>query len=103
MVNVMNWEQKLHALNSLAECKLIMRKPGDWYVSQRTEVKRESDSVLTGKFGNGPTPQAAVDNHWQELTGNLDEFIVLEAYAGCRRHVQWNGFMWIDLPIRKQA
>lgn len=99
----MNWEQKLHALNALAECRLIMREPGDWYVSQHTEVKKEGDSVLQGKYGNGRSPEEAVINHWNELTGNPKEFIVLEACPGSRRHVRWNGFMWVDLPIRNRA
>ena len=47
----MDWEHKLAALNTLADHKLIMRKPGDWYVAAPIEVG--DNSLLYGIYGNG--------------------------------------------------
>lgn len=98
----MNWEQKLHALNALAECSLRCRKPGDWYVEQRTEIG--GDGVLTSAYGNGVSPTGAINDHWKQLVDELPrgKYIVLDTSTS-RRHVRWNGFMWIDLPVRKPA
>ena len=62
----MNWEQKLEALNALAECSLKMRDPGNWYVSQSVEVK--VGAMLVGRYGNGESPQEAVEDNWRQLT-----------------------------------
>jgi hypothetical protein len=74
-----------------------MRKPGDWYVDARMEIK--DGSVLVGAFGNGRTPQEAVDDHWAQyafLPADKGP-IVLNAMGESRRHVRWNGFMWQDV------
>lgn len=91
----MDYEQKLHALNALGECKILMRKPGDWYVSQGTEVKNKG--MLEGRFGNGASPEEAIENHWSELTELVHgEYIVIHP-RGERKAVKWNGFMWEDV------
>lgn len=89
----MDWQQKLAALNALSECSLKMRKPGDWYVSQRVTVKR--GSVLVGEYGNGVTPEEAVNDHWNQLAEDLPrgEYLVADL-SGSRKAVRWNGFMW---------
>lgn len=89
----MDYEQKLYALNSLGECKILMRKPGDWYVSQSTEVK--NNGMLEGRYGNGCTPQEAIVNHWERLTELAEhEYIIIHAGREDRKAVKWNGFMW---------
>lgn len=90
----MTWEQKLQALCAFAECHLIMRKPGDWYVSQSVEVK--DNGVLIGSFGNGADPEEAVLDHWDTLTEKLapHQYLVTRAMSGNRKAVRWNGFMW---------
>ena len=90
----MDWEQKLQALNTIGQCKLIMRQPGNWYVSQGIDVKNKH--VLEGHYGNGSTPQAAVEDHWQKLTDLAShEYIVgREGGVGERCAVRWSGFMW---------
>lgn len=94
----MTWEQKLAALQSLTDTSLRMRKPGDWYVSA---VGRGigGDGFLTGTYGNGKTPQEAVDDDWNQLTQFLpsDRYILVER-AGKRRQVRWTGYMWEDCP-----
>lgn len=96
----MDWEQKLQALNVVAECVLKMRKPGDWFVSQPIDVKQQS--ILVGMYGNGATPQAAVEDHWTQLTTlPADEYIVSRyGDMGTRTAVRWNGFMW-DRVVEK--
>ena len=92
----MNWEQKLLALQALARVQLCMRSPGDWYVSTTTEIK--NGSILSGRYGNGKTPEATVVNHWKIVT-TLDprEYLVINTYRKDRRAVIWNGFMWNDV------
>ena len=98
----MNWEQKLDALNSIAECQLLMRKPGDWYVLQRAEIG--GDGCLSGRYGNGATPEEAVEAHWMRLVTELDPklYIVTKSFTDQRKHWRWNGFMWRELPIEKK-
>lgn len=91
----MNWEEKLQALNALSECKLIMRKPGDWYVSQAVEVK--DGGILRGEYGNGTGPAEAVIDHWQRLTDLKSGLYLVGRTFGTssqRLAVRWNGFMW---------
>lgn len=96
----MTYEQKMAALNALAECAVKMRKPGDWYVEQSTEVTADGRSVLEGRYGDGTSPQDAIENHWKVLVTDLGptEYIVIHSRdeQRRRRHLTWNGFMWED-------
>jgi len=95
----MDWQQKAAALDALAEIEIKIRKPGDWYVSQRVEIK--DGGVLRGEYGNGPTPQDAILDHWDRLVVNIDPtplYLVARTADGRRRPVRWNGFMWADFP-----
>lgn len=93
----MNYEQQLEALNALARCSLLMRRPGDWYVNQRVDVK--NGPMLEGRYGNGTTPMEAVANHWKVLTElEGEQYLVCDAYdSEKRRGVRWNGFMWAEV------
>lgn len=93
----MNWEQKLAAIQALGDTSLRMRKPGDWYVSS-TRMEIGGDGMLSGEYGNGRTPEEAVEEHWRIYT-NLPpgKFIVIGAYTDKRRQVRWNGYMWEDI------
>ena len=95
----MTWEEKLAACAAIGhEIGLRMRKPGDWYVEHRgVEVKE--GPMLASRYGNGETPQLAVEDHWQQLTVLAPrEYVVLDAGSGERRRaVRWNGFMWMDV------
>jgi len=101
----MDYQEKFAAINAVAEASLLMRKPGDWYVSQPTEITSDSSAMLSGKYGNGETPEKAIDAHWDELTRTLkpDEYVVIHAGdPKRRRHLRWNGYMWEDLPRNDQ-
>jgi hypothetical protein len=76
-----------------------MRKPGDWFVSQ-PGVSVKEGGCLAGSYGNGVTPQDAVQNHWKVLVEDIDQsekYLVLLPLGGQRRAVKWAGFMWIDI------
>jgi hypothetical protein len=93
----LTWEQKLAACQALAECSLKMRKPGDWYVSTSVEtIERGHEGMLVGRYGNGPTPEAAVEDHWRQITADDVKALVVRAMYPDRRKVRWNGFMWWD-------
>lgn len=98
----MTWEQKLQALNRLAPCRLVMRSPGDWYVEQRTALKTHGSQILWGAFGNGSSPEAAVNNHWHVLTELAPaDYVVVNAMSSSnRRAVVWNGCMWDSVEER---
>jgi hypothetical protein len=98
----MTWEQKLQALNALAECRLIMREPGRWYVNQHIEIK--DGGVLGSVSGNGENPIEAVNSHWDKVTNLPDrQYIVCNAYGGQRTAFRWAGFMWraVDEPATR--
>lgn len=97
----MTWEQKLQALQELGECSLRMREPGNWYVSQ-TSVDIKEGSLLGGGYGNGATPEQAVNDHWERKT-NLkpNQYLVINAFSDKRRAVRWSGFMWASVTEAK--
>lgn len=100
----MNWQQKAEALNALSEISLKIRHAGDWYVNQSVEVGGDDSAVVVGTYGNGTTPEVAIEDHWKRLCDELpsNQYLVI-GRANERRHVRWNGFMWIDLPMKKGA
>ncbi len=96
----MTWEQKLAAFQALGDTSLRMRVPGDWYVSaDSVNVKaKPDDCFVTGLYGNGATPEAAVEDHWRQLASELEPSAHLSIRSGERR-VRWNGFMWADVLV----
>ncbi len=97
----MTWEEKLQALQALCETVLIMRKPGNWYVSASGR-SIAGDGFLTGSYGNGATPEEAVEDDWNIFVVNLplDRYINVSSYsAGKEKNVRWNGFMWADYIV----
>ncbi len=94
----MTWEQKFAALCSIADTSLKMRKPGDWYVSANgREISINNGYFLSGEYGEGKSPQEAIENDFKKLAENQPR-VVLHAFSGTnRREVFWNGFMWQDL------
>lgn len=101
----MTWEEKFEALNCLAPGRLIMRKPGDWYISRGIEVTSDSSPVLKGMYGNGTSPEQTILNDWDVLVDSIkpDEYLVVSAGSVDRKHFRWNGFMWNELPRKPKA
>ena len=91
----MTYEQMLKTCQALdPDCTIRMRKPGDWYVDWRVEMK--DGGVLRSEYGNGVSPVDAIHNHWTIVaTLPSNQYLVIEADVPSRRHaVRWNGFMW---------
>lgn len=90
----MTWEEKLSALQCVAETALRMRKPGDWYVSMRAGIG--GGGMIRGEFGNGKTPEEAVNAHWDAYVTHLpsDRYVVTGPEDNTR--VRWAGYMWRD-------
>lgn len=85
----MTWEQKLAAIEALdAGAHVEMRAPGDWYVQASME-KREGTAILIGKYGNGESPEAAVEDHWRHY-GDGSPLHYRDKWY------RWNGFMWSE-------
>lgn len=97
MSDRMTWQEKFMAILVLGDASLRMRAPDDWCVDHRgVEIKK--GSMLTSRYGNGPTPEDAVLDHWRVLTElGAGERIVLNAMMPDRREVLWNGFMWAEV------
>lgn len=93
----LTFEHIMQACSALGDISIHMRKPGDWYVSHRVEVR--SGSILEGRYGNGVSPIDAIHDHWKKLTElKPHEYIVLNAMgADIRRAFRWNGFMWQEV------
>jgi len=89
----MNYQQKLEALNTLAECSLKMYEPNDWYVEQDVMIG-DGDGTGVSVFGNGCSPEEAVNDHWSQLTtGQMSsEYIIAN-----EKHWKWNKFMWREV------
>lgn len=99
-MNHLTWEQKLEALQALApDAHVAMRKPGDWYVASRADVG--GDGFITGKYGEGTTPELAVLDTWRELVSDLKPGMWLTPDGGktCWR---WNGYRWEDITARAE-
>ncbi len=95
----MDWQQKADALNSLADIHINIREAGDWWVNQSTEIG--GDGMLLGSFGNGATPEEAIEDHWRVLVTDLapGRYIVVSAYRDDRKQWRWNGYMWREIPV----
>ena len=87
----MNVQQKAAALNALSRLKVCIRKENDWYIEQSTEIK--NGDVLIGEYGDGATPEEAIENHWEKLAES-GKIIVTDAYGDGRIERRWNGYMW---------
>jgi|GEM_PF-6208047 len=97
----MMWEQKLHAMQSLAgsftPSLLKMLSPGNWLCSIPGEIG--GDGMLRSPCCAGTTPEAAVGEAWREAVTELPEAHHLAVSAGGhRRRYRWAGFMWVEIP-----
>lgn len=96
----MNWEQKLHILNKLCDCSLVMRKPGDWYVDSEMSIK--TPQTLICDYGNGASPGLAVEDHWQRHVEKLPaEHCIWVSSRG--KYYRWDVCIWDEvIPMGKK-
>lgn len=95
----MTWEQKFAAMAALCgwpAVSLRMRKPGDWYVEARGREVSTGRGTLSGRYGNGHSPEAAILDDWCQVVEQLgaEECIVINSGLENERRVRWNGYMW---------
>lgn len=98
----MDWQQKLEALSCLCEPSLKMRKPDDWYFSASLEIG--GDGMLASCYGNGGSPEEAVNDTWEQAVTHLpsDRYLVGRKYGEYTRH-RWNGYMWENADSMHKA
>lgn len=94
--NSMTWEQKLMALKALTTTEVKMREPGNWYVSAHARAIK-SGELARSEYGNGKTPEEAVNDDWSKIAQDHPEVILTGGPV--RRVVRWNGYMWEDRPV----
>lgn len=97
----MDWQQKFAAIGAFAGSygtSLMMRKPHDWYVSCGMSIG--GNGLLEGSYGNGETPEEAVNEHW-EIYSTLPH----NRYAVNKenKRARWNGFMWAEVSEEATA
>jgi hypothetical protein len=87
----MTWQEKFAALQRLCPTHLEMRKPGDWYVAaHRREMTYAGYGFLSGRYGNGATPEEAVEDDWRQVAEGDPWYVVLDAMGPSRRHLRWD-------------
>jgi len=99
----MNWQQKLAAIQAFCgpfDVSLMMRKPGDWYVSSGMGIG--GDGLVHGVYGNGSTPEEAVLDHWEQYRDLPPNRYATISHGAGQRRGRWNGFMW-DLITEERA
>lgn len=106
----MDWQQKAEALAGLGEFSIIFRERQNrigsacaWYAGcAKVEIK--DNGIMRGGWGNGNTPQEAIEDYWRYLTElKPHEYVLVRAYDDAqRRAVRWNGFMWADVQEPKR-
>ena len=94
---VMDYQQKLEALNAIGHATVHMRNLSNWYCSiSGAEIKR--GSILSSPTSASLTPEAAIEAAWEAYT-NLppDQYIVLNAMKETRCGYRWNGYRWAEV------
>lgn len=100
----MTWEDKFAAMQELVgpfRINLSMRKPGDWYVNAGAR-EIGYGGLLQGKYGNGRTPEEAVEEDWRVCVTSLkpnERIVIGGTTGGKRREVVWGGTGWVDSPL----
>lgn len=91
----MTWEQKLAALNSITATRVLMREPGNWYVEAYARMLPDGAHMFRGAYGEGKTPQEAVENDWDQISASPSVYISPNSEE--ERRVRWNGYMWEEV------
>ena len=96
-----SWQRQFEALKCLGDACLRMREPGNWYVSQDSVNIARRNGVRSGAFGNGETPEKAVQDHWRKYTAEDTVIEYRDLETSTMRYVSWNGFMWASVSPPK--
>lgn len=86
------WEDRFAALQVLGEASVRMRKPGDWYVDQRVGVS--NGAIVRSSYGNGATPQEAVEDHWLIYSAVGGNEWIASGSGDDRINAVWDGDAW---------
>lgn len=91
------WEEKLSVLQAISNVALRMRAIGDWYVDSNMAIA--GGGTVQGGYGNGATPQEAVEKHWDLYVTNLpkDRFIDV----GTKQYQRFSDFVWVPREAKK--
>ena len=96
----MTFEEKFAAMKALAgfDTALHMRSMGEWYCLL-PGVEIGGDGILQSVGADGPSPEQAIRNTWEQITTLLPvtQYLVIRVYQTDRRQLRWNGFMWEDV------
>ena len=73
----------------------------DWFIADGMHIG-DGSGVIVGTYGNGTTPQEAVDEHWRIYVEELgpDRYISAQIREGAeyvQYRVRWNGFRWANI------
>lgn len=97
----MTWEQQFAALKALDIDTYLTTLPDGKWLCRVRGLELGGDGVLVSISGRGKSPQEATENLWMQIEAMpSDRYLVLGAMRDTRRHVRWNGFMWIDLATK---
>jgi hypothetical protein len=91
------WEEHLAALQRLDHVRLQMREPGHWFVAV-DNVRLEQPGSVRSVIGNGPTPEAAVEDLWALVTTVAPPAALVINRHPRRDRVHWDGARWVAVP-----
>jgi hypothetical protein len=110
-VSELSFEQKVAAIHSLKNLGngIVWRfnthgapPRGGWYC-YADDIEVSDGVILSGTLGHGATPEAALNDLWNQLTNlKADARVVIDAFHA-RRAVTWNGFMWEQFEERTKV
>ncbi len=98
--NKLTSDQKFEILQQISPLSLRMRSVGSWYVDcPRRYIG--GDGLMRGSFGNGKTPQEAIDDDFSQIVTYLpnDRYIMVEDNYGKRKNYRFNGYMWKEVTV----
>lgn len=100
IANALTVDQKFEILQQISDLSLKMRSPGSWYVDCPKRYIG-GDGFLRGAFGNGKTPQEAIENDFSQIVTYLpnDRYIVIDDSVGKRKNYKFNGYIWKEVKV----
>lgn len=72
-----------------------------WYVSAHIEIG--GVTLLRSASGVGPSPEAAIDAYFEDLTSLDTEHYLVTRVAGIQRRWHWNGAGFKEVPYSEAS